>query len=279
MVHQITNTEAKIILAHPSLIKVAVAAAKQTGLPEGRVFLFSDEPCAPVEGWKDWRTFLPSDDEAKNYQFPELSEHEATTTTATVNFSSGTTGLPKGVEVSHFNLIANVEQNIFARYAKKPWNADTRPAERWVAFLPLSHAYGQLYTLSMAQKLQIPCYVMQKFEYTEFLRVIQDYKITHLQLAPPIVIMLSKRPETSRYDLSSITDILSGAAPLSKELQNEVTKKLGCEIIQGWGMTEVTCGGTLVPGGVVDEYENITAILATTDLKQFRKCRPVASKL
>ena len=83
--------------------------------------------------------------------------------------------------------------------------------------------------------------------------MIQDYKITHLQVAPPIMIMLSKRPETPKYDLSSVTDILCGGAPLSKELQNEITKKLGCEITQGWGMTEVTCGALHVPGGTVDE--------------------------
>ncbi|KAH7561618.1 hypothetical protein BM1_02722 [Bipolaris maydis] len=257
MVHQVTNTQAQILLAHPSLIKVAVTAAKRAGLPEGRVFLFSDEPCAPIEGCRDWREFLPSQAEVKSYEFPTLSEHEANTTTATVNFSSGTTGLSKGVEVSHFNLVANTEQTIFMRSANKPWTADKRPAERWVSFLPLYHAYGQLYTMMMAQKLQVPCYIMQKFEFTEFLRIIQDHKITHLHLAPPILIMLSKRPETKNYDLSSVTDILSGGAPLSKELQNEITKMLGCEIIQGWGMTELTCAGTQVTGGTIDDSGSV----------------------
>lgn len=111
----------------------------------------------------------------------------------------------------------------------------------------------KLYTIAMAQRLQIPVYIMKKFEYEPFLRTIQDQKVTHLQIAPPIMVMLSKRPETSKYDLSSVTDILCGAAPLSKELQNEISKKLRCEIVQGWGMTEVTCGAIHVPGGTVDE--------------------------
>lgn len=105
----------------------------------------------------------------------------------------------------------------------------------------------------MAQKLQVPVHIMKKFEYSEFLRVIQTHKVTHLQIAPPIMVMLSKRPETKNYDLSSITDILCGAAPLSKELQNEISRKLNCEILQGWGMTEVTCGAIHVPGGTNDE--------------------------
>lgn len=253
MVHQVSNTQAQIILAHPSLAKTAVQAARKAGLPNGRVFLFSDVPNPSVEGCKDWRDFLPSSAEADAYSFPQLSEKESTTTIATVNYSSGTTGLPKGVEVSHHNLIANLDQTIYMRYLKKPWKAHNRPREVWVGFLPLYHAYGQLYTIAMAQKLQIPVYIMKQFQYEEFLRTIQTYKVTHLQVAPPIMVMLSKRPETTKYDLSSVTDILCGAAPLSKELQNEISKKLSCEILQGWGMTEVTCGAIHVPGGTIDE--------------------------
>ena len=67
------------------------------------------------------------------------------------------------------------------------------------------------------------------------------------------MVMLSKRPETAKYNLNSVTDVLCGAAPLSKELQNEISSKLGCEVIQGYGMTEVTCGVLMVPGGTTDE--------------------------
>jgi 4-coumarate--CoA ligase len=251
--HQISNTQASILLVHPSLAKNAVAAAQKAGLPDDRVFLFSDVSNTPTAGCRDWREFLPSAAEADAYSFPQMSEKESTTITATVNYSSGTTGLPKGVEVSHHNLVANLEQTIYMRYLKKPWDHTNRPREIWLGFLPLYHAYGQLYTIAMAQKLQIPSYIMKQFQYEEFLRTIQDQKVTHLQIAPPIMIMLSKRPETAKYDLSSVTDILCGAAPLSKELQTEISRKLDCEIVQGWGMTEVTCGAIHVPGGTIDE--------------------------
>ncbi|KAF2013894.1 acetyl-CoA synthetase-like protein [Aaosphaeria arxii CBS 175.79] len=257
MVHQVSNTQAQYILAHPSLAKTAVQAARKAGLPDGRVFLFSDVPNTSIEGCRDWREFLPTPSEADAYNFPHLSAKEATETTATVNYSSGTTGLPKGVEVSHHNLVANLEQTIYMRYLHKPWNANSRPREVWIGFLPLYHAYGQLYTIAMAQKLQVPVYIMKQFQYEEFLRVIQNQKVTHLQVAPPIMVMLSKRPETANYDLSSVTDILCGAAPLSKELQNEISKKLGCEILQGWGMTEVTCGAIHVPGGTIDDSGSV----------------------
>lgn len=109
----------------------------------------------------------------------------------------------------------------------------------------------------MAPKLSIPVYIMQKFVYEDFLKCIEKYRITHLQSAPPILVMLHKRPETSNYDLSSLKNILCGAAPLSKELQNAVSERFKVNIIQGWGMTEVTCGAIHVPGGRVDDSGSV----------------------
>lgn len=174
-----------------------------------------------------------------------------------------TSGLPKGVCVSHHNLLANLVQTIAVRWPTIDFSAGQLPDERWVGFLPLYHAYGQLYVNLMATKCLVPTYVMKQFVYTDFLSCIQKYKITHLQVAPPIMVMLTKRPETAKYDLSSLKGILCGAAPLSKELQNLVTKRFNVEVRQGWGseylfdsrlrnsadkvtlVTEVTCGSIL----------------------------------
>lgn len=116
---------------------------------------------------------------------------------------------------------------------------------------------GQLFVCLTAPKLGFPVYIMKKFVYEEFLAIIQRYRITHLQVAPPILIMLDKRPETSKYDLSSIQNILSGAAPLSKELQNTIQKRFHLNVVQAWGMTEVTCGALHVPGGRYDESGSV----------------------
>lgn len=97
----------------------------------------------------------------------------------------------------------------------------------------------------MAPKASVPVYVMKQFVYPDFLQTIQRYKITHLQVAPPIMVMLTKRPETAKYDLSSLKSILCGAAPLSRELQNLVSRRFNVEVIQGWGMTEVTTGSIM----------------------------------
>lgn len=94
---------------------------------------------------------------------------------------------------------------------------------------------------------------MQKFVFEDFLGIIQKYRITHLQVAPPILIMLDKRPETAKFDLRSVKNILCGAAPLSRELQNAVQRRFKLNVVQGWGMTEVTCGAIHVPGGRSDD--------------------------
>jgi long-subunit acyl-CoA synthetase (AMP-forming) len=109
----------------------------------------------------------------------------------------------------------------------------------------------------MALKLRAQVYIMKAFQYEQFLGIIQTHRITHLQIAPPIMIMLSKRPETTRYDLSSVKAVLCGAAPLSKELQNDVEKRFKFQINQGWGMTEVTCGGLNMPGGIMDSTGSV----------------------
>lgn len=257
MIHQIKNTESKVILAHPTMVETALAAAAKAGVPSSRIFQFSDSFSSPIQGVKDWTTVVATVDEGERYVWNKLTAVQSRTTVATINYSSGTTGPPKGVCISHYNLIANVEQTIYMRFLEKPYTHATRPQERWIGFLPLYHAYGQLYTILMAVKLKVPVYVMKQFVYRDFLQAVQDYKITTLQIAPPILVMLAKRPETSEFDISSVQDVLCGAAPLSKELQNECMARFGFNIAQGWGMTEVTCGAIHLPGGRRDDTGSV----------------------
>lgn len=239
------------------MLPLILPAAEKAGVPRDRIFQFSDEANPPRQGIRDWRDMIGDESQGAAWAWPALASQAAGETVATINYSSGTTGLPKGVCVSHYNLVANVEQTIFMRYAHKPYAFASRPSERWIGFLPLYHAYGQLYTILMAVKLNVPIYIMSEFRYEDFLHAIGQYRITSLQIAPPILVMLSKRRETARYDLSSVRDILCGAAPLSRELQNECQRRFQVQINQGWGMTEVTCGALHVPGGVRDDSGSV----------------------
>ena len=138
--YQMKNTEAELILVHPSLLDIAVSAAKKVGLPKDRILQFSDRACASRDGVKDWRDIEVPD--ADSYMWDEMIG-QAKKIPATINYSSGTTGLPKGVCVSHYNIIANSEQAVVMRDAEQPYGPDSKPAEVWLGFLPLYHAFGK----------------------------------------------------------------------------------------------------------------------------------------
>ncbi|CAF9933856.1 MAG: hypothetical protein ALECFALPRED_005773 [Alectoria fallacina] len=268
---QIRNTGARVLLVHPTLLDTARKASKAAGLSKDSLYLFSDAEHKPMDGIQDWRSMLGSPRDASRYNWPRLSSSESKKQIATVNYSSGTTGLPKGVMITHYNLIANAEQTIFLKNVEKPEFKRTGkyPAvdERWINFLPLYHAYGQLNTMLMAAKLNIPVYIMSTFVFEEMLQVVQTHKITELQVAPPILVLMSKHPKTANYDLSSVAKIFSGAAPLSQSLQNECTQRFKTSIGQGWGMTEVTCAGLIAPAGSGDNIGSVGTLLPNCEIK------------
>jgi 4-coumarate--CoA ligase len=91
IVHQIKNSEPKFILAHPTMVKTAVGAAAQCGLPKSRIFQFSDVDNPPIEGVQDWRNLIGSPSEGDKYSWPKLTAEESVNTVAAINYSSGTT--------------------------------------------------------------------------------------------------------------------------------------------------------------------------------------------
>src|SRR4051812_26661783 len=156
----------------------------------------------------------------------------------TLPYSSGTTGLPKGVMLTHRNLVANVSQT-------RPL-IDLAEDERIIAVLPFFHIYGL--TVLMNQGLQWGGTVitLPRFDLEDFLRTIQDHKVTRAFVAPPILVALAKHPVVDQYDLSSLVSILSGAAPLDESLALAVEQRLrkgadtGVTVAQGYGMTELS---------------------------------------
>ena len=263
--YQIENTDAKMILVEPQFLDIVLKAAAKSKFPLERIYLFDDKPSEPQQGVRSWLTMIGSEHESKSWQWHRMSPEESQARIAVLNYSSGTTGLPKGVMISHQNVIANVEQSLYMRRLEQP--PGDPPAERWLGFLPLYHAYGQLWSITAAAINQTPCYYMRSFNYPKWLSHIQNHRVTHIQTAPPILVMLAKREETNDYDLSSLVNILCGAAPLSKELQNEVSERFKLKVVQTWGMTEVTCSCLHVPGGMDDRSGSVGYIDPNSEMK------------
>ncbi|KFX98047.1 hypothetical protein O988_04568 [Pseudogymnoascus sp. VKM F-3808] len=264
LVHQIDDVQPSVILVHPNFVSIVAEAVAKIGRPDSRILQFSDVECTPVRGVPDWRVLIDERVGVDDYSWPSFTPEEASRTIATINYSSGTTGPPKGVMISHANIIANAAQNVFNLTHKR---STPLPEDRWLGYLPLYHAYGQLYLIIVSIKRRIPVYVMKEFVFQDFLHAIQTYRITTLQLVPPILIMMSKHPDTSKYDLSSLTLALCAAAPLSKELQNHCSKRFGFNIVQGYGMTETTCGAMGMLAIDVDDTGSIGKLLPNTEGK------------
>lgn len=162
---------------------------------------------------------------------------------AVVLCSSGTTGLPKGVELTHFNIMMLESVLSDPRVTKIPDD------EVMLGLIPFFHGYG-FALLIMSITFKIKLIVMSMFDETLFLESLQNHKVTALFSVPPLMVFLAKHPLVAKYDLSSIRRIRCGAAPLSKDVQLAVQRRLNVsDIKQGYGMTEVSVVSTAIPEG------------------------------
>jgi acyl-CoA synthetase (AMP-forming)/AMP-acid ligase II len=151
---------------------------------------------------------------------------------AVLPYSSGTTGLPKGVMLTHYNIACNVKQGL----ATEQLTSDSVG----LCVLPFFHIYGMTVLLSGGLALGVTGVVMMRFDVEQMLYLVGKYGMTNLYLAPPAVLAMANVPNPSRFDTSALRLVHSGAAPLPPEVGERVKSIYGCLVSQGYGMTETS---------------------------------------
>ena len=218
---QLADSHAKALFTVSPLLPQAKAAAQQVGIADELVIVLDG-----AEGHSSLRDLLVEQAPAPSVSF------DPATHLAVLPYSSGTTGRPKGVMLTHRNLVANVCQ--FSPYMGV--TAD----DRILAVLPFFHIYGMTVLLNAALFKRASLVTMPKFDLPEFLRIAAEQKCTIVYIAPPIAVALAKHPIVDQFDLSSVRMIFSGAAPLDHELGMAVARRLDCKVRQGYGMSEMS---------------------------------------
>lgn len=218
LVHQFRDSGARFLLTIPAFLDRARPAAEECGIEE--IFVLGE-----AEGATPYASLLDNDGRREVVTIDPDSDLVA------LPYSSGTTGLSKGVMLTHSNLIANMVLS-----------ADVNPIDETdtlIGVLPFFHIYGMVLILNLAIYRGARLVTMARFDLPDFLALVQKYRATALNLVPPLVLALAKQPIVDDYDLGSVRIIGSGAAPLGQALEKACAERLHCQLYQGYGLTEV----------------------------------------
>jgi acyl-CoA synthetase (AMP-forming)/AMP-acid ligase II len=224
--HQLNDSGALYLLTIPMMMEKVRGAVGKTAVRE--VFVLGE-----AEGATPFAALLQNDG-----QMPEVIIN-ARDDLAILPYSSGTTGLPKGVMLTHSNMVAGV-------IAAADVLRFLSPDDVVMGVLPFFHIAGLSCVLEVNLYAGRTLVSVPRFELEGFLQTIQQYRIQHVGLVPPIILALAKHPLVDQYDLSSLTLVSSGAAPLGAAVERACAERLKTRVAQGYGMTEaagLTHGG------------------------------------
>jgi acyl-CoA synthetase (AMP-forming)/AMP-acid ligase II len=252
--HQLKDARARYLLTTPALLDKATEAASHAHIEE--IFVFGE-----AAGATPFHALYANDaaGDGQSVVVPqvEIDPHEDV---VVLPYSSGTTGLPKGVMLTHENLIANTLQVQACDLIRED--------DTLVCVLPLFHIYGMVVIMNVGLYTGARIVVMPRFDLESFLKIMQDYGVTLAHVVPPIMLALAQHPSVDNYDLSKLRTLFSGAAPLSEKLARACSERLHCSIRQGYGMTETSPAIHLTPSNPDwSNYGSIGQCVPSTECK------------
>ena len=222
--YQLNDTEAVAIVVHADLVDLIAAVRPRTRALKHVIAIGGGTPRgAGVRGFTE---LIASESPA-----PPPAAGAGDDDLVALPYSSGTTGLPKGVMLTHRNLVTNNIQFV----------ASIRLGEsdRLMIFLPFYHIYGAM-LMGGAVWAGATSVLMERFEPTECMRLVEKHRISLFFAVPPVMLMLSNWPDLKKYDITSLRFTMVGAAPVAPELSRRFRELTGVPVLQGYGMTEAS---------------------------------------
>jgi acyl-CoA synthetase (AMP-forming)/AMP-acid ligase II len=226
---QLNDSGARFLVTVPAFLAAAREAAAQSTVEE--IFVFGE-----ADGATPFGTLLAAGSRPPRVAIDPRHDLIA------LPYSSGTTGLPKGVMLTHRNLVAELCSLEGVTDAALITAQDTV-----LAFLPFFHIYGIVAFLNLSLHQGATVVTMPRFDLEQYLQLVQSYGVTILHLVPPIVLALAKHPIVAKYDLTKVRGAFSAAAPLGEAVANALFERLGFRVSQAYGMTEVSGASHLGP--------------------------------
>ncbi|GAB1607340.1 4-coumarate--CoA ligase 2-like [Argonauta hians] len=218
------NSNSCAIITVPEMVTVvkeAMATSKTIKLKE--IIVFGNS-----HGCRPFSTLMEDDGTAFTEIYPSNPKEDI----LVLPYSSGTTGLPKGVMLTHHNIISNLTQLKVIQFT---------PSDRVLGILPFFHIYGMVCIMFSIALSGASIYTLPKFEPESFMSLLSKERLTCAHLVPPLILFLAKHPMVNNYDLSALKILFSGAAPLGKELIDECQEKIKFDdLVQGYGLTETS---------------------------------------
>lgn len=237
--HIATNSQAKAVIASPLLLLLLQEALRDAPSVQHLIYTdFGVDTDAEIEGTYQLQRYsnVVSKGAAYAERYLETLPHVTLSPDdlAVIIYTSGTTGKPKGVALTHRNLISNA---VGSRPAEQ--EGVVPPEQRQLAILPLAHSFG-LVALNVGYLTKALVVMHPRFDTTAVFSAIESHRITGFAGVPAMYVALLNAPDAEKYDTSSLTTCVSGSAPLPLAVLEGFEKKFGCQILEGYGLSEAS---------------------------------------
>ncbi|XP_065907529.1 probable 4-coumarate--CoA ligase 3 isoform X2 [Dysidea avara] len=231
LAYQFKNSNSKYIATIPTLLPTIQEAASKAGCVEKIIVLGDDGGVGEGKDLISYQSLVKD----SGSRFPTDIKLDPMNDVAIIPYSSGTTGNPKGVVMTHYNMSSCLVQLEHGGLI-----SDYYRIGRSLCVLPFFHMAGFLMNMTCGLHVGSTSVTMPKFEPEHFLRTISQYKVTYTNLVPPLILFLANHSMVDKYDMSSLKHISYGAAPTGFKLATAVKKRLSLDCLQhGFGMTEI----------------------------------------